>query len=268
MKYTIIFSALLCFGLAGCNTQPKEIERDDFKSYYDEFHVKGSFILFDPSQECTTFYNKAQAEDKFTPASTYKIFNSMVGLETGVISDENFIIPWDSVRRNPVWDCDHDLKSAFAHSTVWYYQELARRVGGERMKYWLDTVKYGNADTSGGIDRFWLDGGLRITPLQQIDILERLYNETLPFSKRSMEITKEIMKAVDTLGGTVYGKSGWGMQDGQNIGWFVGFFEKDKKVYFFSNCVQMEEEQINIEEEAILFDRSRREIVYKVLGEL
>lgn len=267
-QWNLYSCGVLLFIFIGCTTSQKKEESGDFKKFYDEFHVTGSFILYNQTDDHYVYYNKAQSEKQFTPASTYKIFNSMVGLETGVIADENFVIPWDSVIRRPVWNHDHDLKSAFEHSTVWYYQELARRVGGKQMKYWLDKAAYGNADTTGGIDRFWLDGSLRITPIQQIDLLERMYAETLPFSKRSMVITKEIMKTVDTLGGTVYGKTGWGMQDGEDIGWFVGFFEKDDQVYFFSNCIQMSSEQIKDPAEETLFDRSRREIVYKVLEEV
>lgn len=118
--------------------------RDDFKKLYDEFQVKGSFVLYDPQKEHYIFYNKDQFKTPFSPASTFKICNSLIGLETGVIEDENFVIPWDSVIRNPVWDKDHDLKLAYKNSTVWYYQELARRVGPQQMKQWIDSANYGN----------------------------------------------------------------------------------------------------------------------------
>ncbi|MBK8852777.1 MAG: class D beta-lactamase [Saprospiraceae bacterium] len=143
--------------------------------------MEGSFVLYDPQTAKYIFYNQDQYKQTFSPASTFKICNSLIGLETGLIQDENFIIPWDSVTRNLVWDKDHDMKTAFANSTVWYYQELAKRVGGQKMKYWLDKTNYGNADTSGGIDRFWLTGGLRISPEQQIDFLKRLHDKNCLF---------------------------------------------------------------------------------------
>lgn len=150
-------------------------------------------MLYDPQTDKYVFYNPNQFEQTFSPASTYKICNSLIGLETGVIKDENFVIPWDSVtRQNPNWNSDHDLKTAFKNSTVWYYQELARRVGRQQMKYWLDKANYGNADTSGGIDKFWLTGGLRISPKQQIDFLKRLHDNKLPFSQRSVDIVKKL----------------------------------------------------------------------------
>lgn len=213
--------------------------RDDFKRYYDKFNVDGSFVLYDQDLNSYTFYNREQFEQPFIPASTFKIFNSLVGLETGVMTDENFILPWDSTSRtNPSWNCDQDLKTAFKNSTVWYYQELARRVGSEQIKYWLDTVHYGNADTTGGIDQFWLTGKLRISPKQQIDFLRGLQSNQLPFSQRSMDIVKRIMIVSDTSDYILRAKTGWGMQYRLDVGWYIGYVETKNNVYYFANCIQ------------------------------
>lgn len=260
-KQTILTASMVIIVLMGFSQKTKTEVRNDFKKYYDQFSVKGSFILYDQKNEKYIFYNQEQSKQTFTPASTFKICNSLIGLETGVIKDENFMIPWDSVvRQNPKWNQDHDLKTAFKNSTVWYYQELARRVGGKQMKHWLDTVKYGNADTSGGIDKFWLRGGLRITPQQQIDFLIKLRNNKLPFSQRSMDIVKKIMVEKDTLGYVIRGKSGWGEQpNSENIGWFVGYIETEGNVYYFANCIQTTDfNKVN----------ARREIVYSILDDL
>ncbi|HEY6436139.1 MAG TPA: penicillin-binding transpeptidase domain-containing protein, partial [Ignavibacteriaceae bacterium] len=183
-----LFIVLVILSLSSCKVQQSSVTRDDFKKFYDEYNVDGSFVLYDKNNDKFIFYNQSQFKQEFTPASTFKICNSLIGLETGVIKDENFSIPWDSVqRRIPTWNQDQDLKSAFKNSTVWYYQELARRVDGERMKYWLEKAQFGNADTSGGIDKFWLSGGLRIAPEQQIDFLQRLHDNKLPFSQRSID---------------------------------------------------------------------------------
>lgn len=237
--------------------------RNDLRKFYDTYKVDGSFSLYDQMFDSYTFYNESQFKQPFTPASTFKICNSLIGLETGVIKDENFIIPWDSVKRRiQSWNQDQDLKTAFKNSTVWYYQELARRVGSEKMKYWLDKSNYGNADTSGGIDQFWLDGGLRISPEQQIDFLRRLYENKLPFSKRSIDIVKSIMKAKETPEYVVRAKTGWGSQDGLNVGWYVGYVQTKDNVYYFVNCIQTKEED-NPD-----FAVARIEIVYQILEEL
>jgi beta-lactamase class D len=263
MKHTILLLTLAVFGLTACKQKQATDIRDDFKKYYDQFHVDGSFVLYDQQNDKYIYYNQEQTKQTFTPASTFKICNSLIGLETGVITDENFVIPWDSViRQNPNWNTDHNLKTAFKNSTVWYYQELARRVGGQQMKYWLDKANYGNADTSGDIDKFWLTGRLRISPEQQIDFLKRLHDNQLPFSQRSVDIVKIIMLAKDTLDYVVRAKTGWGGQDNKDVGWFVGYLETKDKVYYFANCIQSAD--LNNKD----FANARIDIVYLILADL
>jgi beta-lactamase class D len=233
----VIVLMILC---SVVNAQQATVEmRDDFKKHFEQHHVQGSFTLYDLKNNKWIVCNQEQWKKPFIPASTFKICNSLVGLETGVIRDENYVIKWDGVGRSrPEWNKDHDLRTAFRNSTVWYYQELARRVGGERMKKWLDLIGYGNADTSGGIDMFWLSGGLRITPEQQVLFLKRLYEDKLPFSKRTMDIVKEIMVAKDTVTYTLRAKTGWGDQDNNDIGWYVGYVQSKDNVIFFATCIQ------------------------------
>lgn len=263
MKSNIKIALIALITLITFSFIPKDkVEvREDFKTFYDEQKVEGSFVVLDQNLMKYTAYNPKQYRETFSPASTFKICNSLIGLETGVISDENFIIKWDSVERpNPKWNKDHDLKTAFQNSTVWYYRELARRVGGEKMKYWLDKAQYGNADTSGGIDLFWLKGGLRITPEQQINFLKRLRNYQLPFSKRSVDIVKKIMVADSTAEYILRAKTGWAdNENGASTGWYVGYVETKDNVYYFSNCIQTND-----------FDKAkaRIEITYKILREL
>lgn len=245
------------------SSSTKKEEKIDLASSYKEYGVTGSFALHDQKNDKDYFYNKNDYSIATTPASTFKICNSLIGLETGVISDENYVISWDSFERQvPEWDKDNDLKTAFKNSTVWYYQELARRVGVKKMKAWLDKCSYGNKDTSGGIDKFWLTGGLKISPRQQIEFLERLYSENLPFSKRSMNIVKKIMLFKDTATYTLRGKTGWGMDGNVDIGWFVGYIEANGNVYFFCNRVYCNNPSNND------FARSRTEITIKALQKL
>ena len=243
--------------------QSKGEVREDFKKYFDAFKVEGSFALYDLKNDLYMFCNEAQFKQPFIPASTFKICNSLIGLETGVIKDESFVIKWDGVVRQVVdWNKDQDMKAAFRNSTVPYYQELARRVGGKRMKFWLDKAKYGNADTSGGIDRFWLSGGLRITPEQQIKFLVRLYKNDLPFSTKSIDIVKKIMIAQDTIGFVLRAKTGWSEQDSKSIGWYVGYLETGVGTYFFSTCIQC------ADQENPDFAKARREITLSILKTL
>lgn len=226
-------------------------------------------MLYEPISDQYTYYNPDQQDQPFTPASTFKICNTLIGLETGVIPDENHTMAWDSVNRNVYWDRDHDLRSAFRYSVVWYYQELARRVGEERMKTWLDRAEYGNRDISGGIDLFWLTGGLRITPNQQIDFLQRVRNNEVPFSQRSLDILKDIMIERETEHYVLRGKTGWGTQEELNIGWFVGYVESNDQVYYFVNCVQLPERDLEADPTmADNFNFCRRAITDSILLDL
>jgi beta-lactamase class D len=259
-KQAFVFILFVLVIVTAFTIRQKDEIRNDFKKYYDQQGVEGSFVLYDQKNDKYIFYNKQQFQQGFSPASTFKICNSLIGLETGVIKDENYVIPWDSVvRQNAKWNKDHDLKTAYKNSTVWYYRELARRVGGEKMKYWLDKSQFGNSDTSGGVDLFWLRGGLRVTPEQQIDFLRRLRNDKLPFSKRTTDIVKKIMIAKDTLGYVLRAKSGWADDDKKSTGWYVGYIETKNNVYYFSNCIQTQD-----------FDKAkaRIEITDQILDEL
>lgn len=241
-SFAALVLAILC---SVVEAQQTSVElRDDFKKQFGQFHVQGSFTLYDLRNNKWVLCNQEQLKKPFIPASTFKICNSLIGLETGVIKDENFVIEWDGiVRSRPEWNKDQDLKTAFKNSTVWYYQELARRVGGQRMKRWLDTLGYGNADTSGGIDSFWLLGGLRITPEQQVLFLKRLFTGELPFSKRTMDIVRRVMIVKDTTAYTLRAKTGWSGQDGLDIGWYVGYLQTKSNVYFFATCIQRQESE-------------------------
>ena len=258
---------LICFviGLSGCHNRPKVEAENEWKKYFKKYGIEGSFTLFDEMNNTYKVYNEKQFSQFFTPASTFKVCNSLIALETGAVKDENYVIKWDGVHRNEIWDADHDLKSAFKHSTVWYYQELARRVGGEKMKYWLDRSQYGNMDTSGGIDRFWLTGGLRISPVRQIDFLQRLHNRKLPFSSRSMEIVEKIMVEEQTKNYVLRAKTGWGNEKDIEIGWYIGYVQTKDNVYYFANCIQADSAKLSNIEFADKFSNARKEIVREIL---
>lgn len=234
----------------------------DFKKYFDDFDVKGSFVMYDLKNDKYLYYDSVRCNIEFSPASTSKIINALIGLETGVIKDENFVIPWDGVKRwVDAWNKDLNLKEAMRVSGVPYFQELARRVGYDKLREMYDKLNYGNKDIDGGVDRFWLTGALRITQMQQIDFLKRLYKEELPVSKRSMDIVKSIIVLADTNGYLMRGKTGWSQSDTADIGWLVGWVEKDGNVYFYATNVESSLENKR-------FAESRRAITDKILTEL
>jgi len=260
MKPTIV-RVLLMLAISGAYSQTFET-KDEFKKYFDEAGVQGSFAVYDLKRDRYVLINSEQFEQPFVPASTFKICNSLIGLETGVIPNEHFVLKWDGMKRQVVsWNADQDLQTAYKNSTVWYYQELARRVGGKRMKIWLAKANYGNSDTSGGIDLFWLTGGLRVTPMEQIDFLKRLHQDQLPFSDRSVRIVKKIMVEEQTPDYTLRTKTGWGEQAGQNVGWYIGYVTKKDNDYFFATCIQTSDPDEG-------FPKYRKTITRKILTEL
>jgi len=146
-----------------------------------------------------------------------------------VIADTNVVIKWDGIDKGlETWNQDHDMRMAFRNSTVWFYQELARRIGTKRMQHYVREAGYGNKNIGGAIDEFWLNGDIRITMREQIKFLRKLYQNKLPFSRETMERVKGIMNYLATDKYTLYAKTGWTTT--QNIGWFVGFVIQDYEI--------------------------------------
>ncbi len=208
-----------------------------FGTLYDAYGVGGAFVLYDRNRDQWLVYNDSVAVREFLPASTFKICNALIALQTGVAPGPSFMLEWDGTDRGvAAWNRSQDMRTAMRHSTVWYYQEIARRIGERRMARWVGRLGYGNADISGGIDRFWLTGGLRISPRGQVDFLRRLYEGRLPVSRRVMECVREMMVVSRSPGCVVRAKTGWAVDDG--TGWYVGWVETAGNVYFFANCIR------------------------------
>jgi len=221
----------------------------DFTQHFQELGVKGSILIYDSNSDRVFQHNPSRNATPFLPASTFKILNSLIALETGVISDEVAVLTWDGFQRKlPEWNRDLNMREAIKLSAYWFYQVLARRVGHERMQKWVTQVAYGNQKIGGqeDIDKFWLRGELRITPEQQIQFLRLFYNNDLPFSKRSFSIVKDVIILEKTPDYTIRGKTGWvGFDDGvkPQIGWLVGYLEKSKNVYFFATNIEIRSEK-------------------------
>ena len=188
-------------------------------------------MLRDNNHESIHYFNKERCLTRYTPASTFKIFNSLVGLETAVAPDDQLYIKWDSVVR-PRAEINRGMtmQEAFKLSNVGYYQELARRIGPARMKHYLDTVKYGNMNMGGSVDKFWLNDSLQISADEEAGFVKRMYFAELPFSERSQRIVKNLMLHEETPAYKLYYKTGTGPIGDKYIYWVVGFVERTQKV--------------------------------------
>jgi beta-lactamase class D len=232
-------AVVVVLALAAAPSVAGDSERDLGK-FFPGF--RSTLVVRDVGAGRTVRHAPARAAARTSPCSTFKIPNSLIGLETGVIPDASFVLPWDGVHRSrDEWNRDHDLRSAMKESVVWYYQELARRVGPERMQKWVSAFHYGNEDLSGGIDRFWLGSSLRVSPDEQVDFLGRLHAGELPVSPRSIAIVKEILLQDAPGPGVVYrGKTGSCQDPGapQPHGWWVGSVEKEGSLVLFAARIE------------------------------
>ncbi len=233
------YNLLLFFiGFAGCTSNNVTID-NSLKNFFDDNHVQGTFGLFNNGSGQFTIYNLPRFKDSaYLPASTFKIVNSLIGLETGKISDDKMVIKWDGIKRRPEWDKDLTMEQAFKVSAVAYYQEVARRIGKDTMQFWLDSLGYASRYKRAiisKIDTFWLDNSVKITADEQLGLFKKLYFDQLPFQKRSMRIVKEVMEMEKNSNYTLSYKTGWGFRENGNaLGWVVGWVVENQHPYFFA----------------------------------
>lgn len=209
-----------------------------FKDVFQYFGVNGSILIYDANKNKVYEYNSPRNSQAFLPASTFKILNTLIALETGVIKDDVSVLTWDGIQRDfDIWNQDTNLRQAFKNSTVWFYQVLARKIGSERMQHFINQTSYGNQQIGKpeNIDNFWLEGDLRITPKQQIEFLQKVQSGKLPFSKRNLNLLKDIMIVEKTPDYTLRAKTGWV----DKTGWFVGYLEQNNKIYYFATNIDM-----------------------------
>lgn len=231
--------------LANVAPQRSEI-RDSLAKRFADVGTAGTFVGYKTDEYLIVASDAGRSGQAILPASTFKIPNSVIALETGVVGDpDKDVFKWDGVTRAfPDWNKDHTLRSAIAASAVPVYQEIARRIGEARMQKYVSLLDYGNKNIGGGIDRFWLTGDLRIDPIQQIDFLDRLRRGVLPVAPRSQQLTRDILPVEKVGNAVIRFKSGLvGVDDHTaagavrpSIGWLVGWAEKgDKQTVFALN---------------------------------
>jgi len=249
MKYLFLFiiATLLSFCTDYENSTNKEernsenqIVESELQSIFDSLNVVGSVLIYDFQKDLYYSNDFEWAKKGKLPASTFKIFNSIVALESGVVANDSSIFKWDGEKRwMKQWEQDLTLRDAFHFSCVPCFQDVARKIGEERMNNYLTKLDYRNMDVdSNNIDLFWLEGKSRISQFQQIEFLKRFYNSQLPISKRTEKIMKRMIIIEEKDNYRLSGKTGWSDSNGINNGWFVGYVELENKIYFFATNVE------------------------------
>ena len=209
---------------------PRSEIRADLAKHFTDAGTAGTFAGYKVDDYLIIASDSERSGEPKLPASTFKIPNSVIALETGVVGDpDKDVFKWDGVVRGiEAWNRDHTMRTAIAASAVPVYQEIARRIGAARMQKYVDLFEYGNRDIGGGIDQFWLTGNLRIDPVQQIDFVDRLRRGVLPVSKRSQDLVRDILPVTKVGDSVIRVKSGLlGAELGKpSLGWMVGWAEK------------------------------------------
>ncbi|MFA5118993.1 MAG: penicillin-binding transpeptidase domain-containing protein [Candidatus Omnitrophota bacterium] len=232
MKHAIFF---LYFLLIPAFANAYEIDKSLLKKH------NTALVIYNRSTGAVINADPALGARRLSPCSTFKIYNTLIGLELGLIPEvDELWYKWDGIKRSiDGWNQDLTLREAFRVSAVPAYQILARQVGFERMKNYVEEIDYGTKNISAGIDVFWLnpDEGspIMISAQEQVDLLNKLFDGKLPFSQKNVTILKDVMRSVETEKGTLYGKTGSGKNmSGEAWGWFVGFLEHGGQTYVFA----------------------------------
>lgn len=232
MRYIIlIFTSVL---LLNCSPNNVE-ERDSLGKHFTSEGVTGCFALLDNATNKFTIYNLERYRDSaYLPASTFKIINSLIGLQSGQIPSDTAIQKWNGIRSNrPECDKDMNMYEAFRVSCLSWYQQMVKGIHQDTMQRWLNTIAYGNKKIS-TIDSFWVDNSLKVRPDEQLGLVKRLFFNQLPFHRINQEIVKRAMVFEDKSNYKLSYKTGWGFREnGNSIGWIVGWIEEYNHPYFF-----------------------------------
>jgi beta-lactamase class D len=207
---------------------PRGEIRTDLAKLFADAGTAGTFVGYKVDDYLVISSDSDRSGEARLPASTFKIANSVIALETGVVGDpDKDVFKWDGVKHdNEAWNRDHTLRSAIAVSAFPVYQEIARRIGPERMQKYVDTLDYGNRNIGGGIDWFWVRGDLRIDPVQQVDFVDRLRRGVLPVSKRAQDLVRDILPVTKVGAAVIRAKTGLTDREHGSLGWLVGWAEK------------------------------------------
>jgi beta-lactamase class D len=231
-----------------------DIARDLFRSH----DIVATFAVASADGQVESVYNPERAAERFAAASTFKIPNTLIALDAGVVTSRDSTFTWDGRDRGlPFWNRDHTLASAIRFSCVWCYQEMARQVGREKYAEELARMDYGNQFLGDTPDRFWLNGDLKISALEQIRFLRKLFNDELPYRREHVDLLKEIMLVEEGEGYRIHAKTGWtGAAVTPQVGWYVGFMEAGAKTWLFAMNMQVDREadlplRIEITKEAL-----------------
>ena len=200
----------------------------------------GSFVLYDNHLDSWKIYNLEEANKRIPPDSTYKIYDALLGLESGIITPEHSSMAWNGEHFSySAWENDQDLNSAMQNSVNWYFQTMDSQLGLNKIQEFLNEIEYGNQTTSSNLKLYWSDFSLKISPIEQVELLKKFNTNGFHLHSQNVLSVKNAIKIVGTSDGTFYGKTGTGCIDGQDInGWFIGYIETSDHIYYFATNIR------------------------------
>lgn len=239
----VLLAAMFVACTGGGSGPSETVERADWGDVFSEHGFEGTFVLQEVGADLIEVHDPERARTPRLPASTFKILNSMIALETRALSDVDEVISWDGVTREvESWNQDHTLRTGIEVSAVWAYQHIAEQVGEETMAEWVSRAEYGNDNIGGGITDFWLSGDLRISPIEQLEFLRRFVEKDLPFRPEVMAQVREILIRERGPDWTWSHKTGTALADSPALGWLVGITEHQGRTWVFALNVDLEPE--------------------------
>ena len=209
----------------------------DFSKYFGKY--EGSFVLYDLGNDAWSIHDIEHATLRVAPDSTYKIYDALFGLEEGVITPEDSFIAWDGENYPfEAWNADQTLQSAMSSSVNWYFQSVDEQLGTTSVYVYIKEIGYGNKNMSGDFSTYWMESSLKISPIEQVELLTQLQNNNFGFAPENINAVKDSICLSSSDAGTFYGKTGTGRVDGQDVnGWFIGYIETADNTYFFATNI-------------------------------
>lgn len=219
------------------NSSSENISYVDLSTYFGEFD--GSFVLYDLGNDAWSIHDIDHATQRVAPNSTYKIYAALFGLEDGVITPDNTFITWNG-KNYPfdTWNTDQTLQSAMCNSVNWYFQSLNEQLGAPSVNKYIQQIKYGNENMSGDFSSYWMESSLKIPPIEQVELLTMLQNNSFSFAPENINAVKDSICISSSDAGSFYGKTGTGRVNGQDVnGWFIGYIETADNTYIFATNI-------------------------------
>ena len=216
--------------------------------------------------------SSGKCSQQHSPSSTFKIALSLIANNEGILVDdadpvldfEEDFIDWV-----PSWNLPHSTINFVENSCFWYWKKITRTLSSDKIQNYINKFDYGNKDLSGsqkhGCADCWLSSSLQISPIEQVEFLDKLIKNKLQIKATAQKMTKNLLY-IEKLNNnwTLYGQTGtgymptnskdtnkgkfswifgWLKRDSKKMpfGWFVGWIEKEKKTIPFAYYIDKED---------------------------